>query len=178
MPRQRDEGAVNLWAVGYITGSFGIKGFVKAKPLTDTPGRFKRLRQVYMGLRPEAVVEDEVKEVEVRERYILLKLRSAGDKTGADKLKGQYIFVDEADIVLPEGGRYFIHDIIGCRVETADGRQIGIVKEVYNAPAHDLWEIECGEKSFMIPVVKEFIRSVDRDKRIITVNVIDGLTDV
>ena len=170
-------GVVNLWAVGCITGSFGIRGFVKTKPLTDTPGRFERLRQVYRGFKPEDVVEDRVVEVEIRGRFVLLKLRSVSDKTGADTLKGQYIFVTDDDVEEPVPGRYFIHEIVGCTVESTDGRQIGVVTEVYKFPAHDLWEINSGKKRFMIPAVKEFIRSVDCEKRIITVKVIDGLID-
>jgi len=168
---------VNLWAVGYITGSFGIRGYVKAKPLTDTPERFRRLRRVYRGIGPEAVEEDDLEGIEIRERFILLKFQSTDDRSGADKLKGQYIFVDVADVMSPGKGRYFVHDIIGCSVRTTDGRLIGKVKEVYKAPAQDLWEIESGKKSFLIPAVPEFIVAVDREKGIITVNVIEGLTD-
>jgi 16S rRNA processing protein RimM len=173
----RDDGAGNLWAVGYITGSHGIRGFVKIKLLTDTPERFKRLGQVFRGLKPEETVEDRVVKVEIRDRFVLVKLRSVSDKTCADTLKGQYIFIIREDVEIPVPGRYFVHDIVGCKVQTTDGRQIGIVTEVYKMPAHDLWEIDSGKKRFLIPAVKEFIRSVDCKNRMITVKVIDGLTD-
>jgi 16S rRNA processing protein RimM len=173
----RDEGAANLWAIGYITGSFGIKGFVKTKPLTDTIERFKRLRRVYRGLNTENVIVDEVEKIEIRDNIVLLKFGGISDKTGADSLRGHYIFVDGREVETPKRGRYFIHDVVGCTVITTDNRQIGVVKEVYKMLAYDLWEIEDGKKHFMIPAVKEFIRSVDCKKRVITVHLIDGLID-
>jgi 16S rRNA processing protein RimM len=172
-----DDGAENLLAVGFITGSFGISGFVKVKPLTDNPGRFKKLAGIYRGVKPGEIVGDKIEQIEIRRRDILLKLGSISDKTAADRLKGQYIFIGSADAEPPREGRYYIHEVVGCTVQTGDNRKIGVVKEVYKMPTNDLWEIDDGKKTFMIPAVREFILSVDRKKRIITVHLIDGLMD-
>jgi 16S rRNA processing protein RimM len=150
---------------------------VKTKPFTDRVERFKRLRYVYLGHDTQDFVEHEVAAVEIHGKIVLVKFVSICDKSAADGLIGLYIFVDTKEIEKPKKGRYFIHDVVGCIVQTTDNRKIGIVKEVYKMPAQDLWEVDGGKKCFMIPAVKEFIRSVDLNKRVITVNLIDGLID-
>ena len=167
----------NLFAVGCIIGSFGVRGYVKVKPLTDSSERFKKLRLVYRGFSPENVVSAQLDYIEIRDRYILVRLDDVNDRSDAQKLKGQYLFIPGDDAEIPNHGRYFVHDIIGCNVQSADGKYIGTITEVYKLPAHDLWEIKSVEKQFLIPAVKEFIIAVDAENKTVIVKVIEGLMD-
>ena len=45
----------------------------------------------------------------------------------AEKLKTKYLQVKEDAVKLPEG-RYFVVDIIGCKIDT-EGQDLGQVKE-------------------------------------------------
>ena len=43
-------------------------------------------------------------------------------------------------------------------------------------PANDVWVI-VGEKELLLPATKEFVVSVDREKRRVTVKMIEGLLE-
>ena len=47
---------VSLYAVGEIVGCFGIKGFLKIRPLADSAERLKALHKIFVGKNPEMVV--------------------------------------------------------------------------------------------------------------------------
>ena len=168
---------MNLVAVGRIGGCFGLKGFLKVTPLTETSARFVSLRVVAVGTAPESTRELEIEELEFRNGMVVVKFASISDRTAAEQLRGAYIFVDEEERARPQPGVYYIDDLIGCRVQSVDGSPIGVLREVYRLPGHDLWEIAGESGSFLLPAVKEYVKNVDTGARTITVSLIDGMSE-
>jgi len=78
---------------------------------------------------------------------------------------------------LPEG-EYYWHELIGCRVESAAGESIGIVREIWETGAHDLLVIERVEGGrALVPTAREIMREVDVEMRRIVIDAIPGLLD-
>lgn len=166
----------NLFAVGYITGCFGVRGFIKVKPLTDSPARFEELHLIYRGFSAEDVVLTYLETAEIRDNYILVKLKDVNNKIDALQIKGQYLFVAGEKTL--KSGRYYVHDIIGCEVRSSEGKFIGTITDVYKLPANDLWEIKSGGKIFLFPAVKEFIIAVHVELKTVIIRMIEGLTEI
>ena len=94
----------------------------------------------------------------------------------AEKLKGCYIQIHRKDArELPEG-TYFIADIIGSQVITDDGKNLGIVDDIYNTGAKDIFVVkdEMG-KQILLPHTEEVILDIDVEKQIVTVHLLEGL---
>ena len=89
------------------------------------------------------------------------------------RLKGQTVFVRREDAALPRGA-FFLQDIIGAKVEDEEGREIGILTEVMETPASNIYVVR-GEREHLIPAVPEFIRKTDADAGRITVRLIEGM---
>ena len=166
-----------LYAVGKLTGCFGIKGFLKIQPVTPDPERFSTLKSVYVGPSTDNTSVYDIEAVESKGKGLVVKFAAIDDRTAAEVLVGQYMFVDEKQRVRPGRGSYFVDDVIGCEVAGADGKVIGVVTEVFQLSGHDLWEVQTGTTKAMIPAVKEFVRDVDLKQRRITVDLPDGLID-
>jgi 16S rRNA processing protein RimM len=168
---------VNFFAVGKIVGCFGIKGYVKVRSSTHSAQRFKTLRQIYLGISPENTVPDIIDEVFTDRHPVVMKFRSIPDRSSAERVIGQYIFIEERDLELPASGSYFIHDIIGCEIWSKKNEYVGTLEDVYKLPAQDVWVIRNENKRFLIPAVKDFIKSVDAKGRKIVIDVIEGLIE-
>jgi 16S rRNA processing protein RimM len=166
-----------LTALARITGCFGLKGHLKLRLSTGSPGRLKGLKEVFLGESAADCEPLEIEEVTAGLRNTLVKFRGVNDRTSAEPLVGRYLFVEESRTVKLKKGSYFVHDIIGCSVVTADGTLIGEVENVYKFPGQDVWAIRRGAASDMIPAVKEFIKEVDLAHRRIVVQLIDGLLE-
>ena len=158
-----------LYAVGRIRRSFGVKGLITVEPFTHSPQRFEKLKTVYIGKDGEHVTPRSLKEARVTRRGVVVKLDGIEDKDAADKLAGQFLFIEERDLLQVPGGFYFIHDIIGCDVHE-NGRKVGKVIDVYaksDGLAQDVWVIENiaengkPAKQYWVPAVREFIQSVE-----------------
>jgi 16S rRNA processing protein RimM len=175
--RKKSSSNNELLACGKLAGCFGIKGFLKLQSYAQSPERFKKLRQLYIGQSVEQTELYIVEEVRFTDRSILIKFAEVDNRTLAEKLVGKLVFVAKRNSVKLRKGSYFIHDIIGCTVWSSEGCQLGTIDDIYKMPAQDIWVIRNGEKLNMIPAVKNFIQKVDMENRKVIVKIIDGLLD-
>ena len=67
-----------------------------------------------------------------------------------------------------------MHQVVGLDVVTEDGRALGRIREVQANPANDLWVTDDGA---VIPAVRQVVRDVDLDRRVVTVHELPGLLD-
>lgn len=152
--------------IGNIIKPQGIKGEVKVKPFTDTPEDIKNFREVYIG-------EEKYKLLYVRiaGEFAYVGLRGVADRNAAELLRGKDITADREEAPSLEEGKYYIVDIIGCRVRYAGGESIGVITEVTPA-ATDIYTVErgAGEKPILFPAVKGVVINVDIKNKEITVD--------
>lgn len=169
--------ATDLFAIGKIVKAFGILGDVIVRPMTGAPARFRTLKRVYLGASPLAVQEKRIEYASVGLRGVRLRLKGVTDRTAAAELRGLFLFVDVQRRLRPTKGSYFVDDIVGMTVVDQGGVVRGVVTEVMKLPAQDVYVVNNGARSFMIPAVKEFILSVDVADGRMRVKLIDGMME-
>ena len=153
---------------GEIVNTHGVRGEVKIMPWTDTPEFLRAVKTLYIDGRPHKVLASRI-----HKGALLAQLEGVEDVNAAMRDKGRRVFIDRADAPLPEGG-YFIQDIIGARVVSESGGEIGVLAEVIDAPAGMVYVVR-GETEHLIPAVPEFILATDADAGIITARLIEGM---
>jgi 16S rRNA processing protein RimM len=167
--------AQDLIAVGRMGKSVGVRGEVRVEALTDRVARFRELTEVWVGADEATARRETVEAVRFQHDTPVVKLRGVDSRDASDRLRGCFLFVDAASLPpLPEGS-FYIHDIIGMTVATEEGKVVGTVKDVQNLPGGDVWCVDAGGNEVMIPAVREFIRTVDMQKRTILIRTIEGL---
>ncbi|MEX2115714.1 MAG: ribosome maturation factor RimM [Bacteroidota bacterium] len=164
-------------AVAKITKSVGLKGQVQVESLSDQVGRLQNLKQVFVGKAESDVRPAVVETTESRGDRAVMKFRSVEDRTGADALRGLWIFVEDDQGIPAKKGSYFIHEIIGLKAFSEEGIELGVVLDVVSLPAGDTWVVKIGEREVMVPAVKEFIRDVDLHRQRVVIRIIEGLME-
>jgi 16S rRNA processing protein RimM len=167
--------AKELCLIGTIVAAHGIRGALKVQSHSDIPGRFSRLEEVLVGRTPREVRSMEIESVSEGGARVLLQLAGCGDRDSAEDLAGWNIYVPEDEMEDPPEGRYFIHQLIGCRMETAQGEARGIVRDVMLMPANDIYVVEYRGFEVLVPAVPAFIKQVDIDGKRIVVTPVPGL---
>lgn len=152
--------------IGQIVGAFGLRGELKIEPLTDFWERFHKGARLRLQGDWQTVVS--YREHKGRP---LIKLTGTEDISAAEKLQWQYLEAIVEERPELDEDEFYVEDLIGLRVVTDEGLDLGVVDEVVTTPAHDLLQV--GEA--LIPVVKEFILSVDLEEGLVTVHLIPGL---
>lgn len=164
----------SLLEVGQIVNTYGIKGFVKVVPLVDNNNQFKSFKKLYIQDK-KSLNELHIEEVKFSKNLVLLKFKGIDTIEQAEELRNIYLHAKRSDIKL-EKGAYFIVDLIGLEVYTEEGNLLGILKEVLQPGANDVYIVENEEKKqILLPVIPDVIKKVDIDGKKVVVKLLEGL---
>lgn len=145
--------------VGQVSGVFGLRGAVKVYPLTDFDDRFDTGRELHL----KGVAHT----VEWRQQAagaLVLKLSGLDDRTAAETFRGSYVEVPEEDRRPLGAGAWYVDQLLGLRVRSESGRELGVLAEVLERPANDVWVVRGAHPDPMetlVPATREAVVSVD-----------------
>ena len=165
-----------LVTVGLIATVHGIRGEIVVHPLTDDPGRFKAGATVLLeapgiSASPRAILGSRM-----HQQRHLLQLEGVPDRTAAEALRGGRLCVREADLPALPPGQVWIHDVPGMAVVTEQGEDLGTVHEMLETGDERRVLVVRGPRGeILVPFIEQFVPSVDRDARRITIRVLEGL---
>ena len=164
-----------LLQVGVITQTHGIRGEVKVFPTTDDAARFQELRQVLLDTGKETI-SLEIENVKFFKQFVILKFKGYDNINDIERYKRCSLLVKRDDAAPLEEDEYYIADMIGMKVVTDRGEEFGILKNVMETGANDVYVIEHPSKGeILIPAIKECILDVDIPGRLMKIHVMDGL---
>ena len=161
--------------VGQIVNTFGIKGEVKVMPFTDDITRFDDLEKVYVKTKKEEKLY-KIQNVRYHKNMVLIKFENIETPEQAELLRNAFLEIDREDAIPLEEVTYYIADLIGMEVYSDDGNKLGIVEDIYNTGANDIYVVKNDlGKQILLPGIKEVIKEVNLDTEKITVHLIPGL---
>ena len=167
--------------VGRITAAHGIGGAVRVQSLTDDPDRFAALRTCWL-LDEKEQPERSLHILSARTQkanLVLLQFDGVSDRDAALALRGRLLAVDRADAVKLPADHWFVCDLIGCDVFDEKEGALGVVHEVLQHTAQDVFVIrKAGQPDLLFPAIKSILRHVDLASRRIEVCLPDGLFDL
>lgn len=147
-----------------MVGAFGIEGAVKVRSLTDFPDRFAPASELHLDGSPRRVEWSRQQNT-----GLVVKLTGLDTRSLAEAQLGRYLEVPEADLrPLPEG-RWYHHQLVGLAAVTDGGQALGVVVDVVERPANDVWVVRAGGIEHLIPATRDAVLDVDLDAGRITV---------
>lgn len=163
---------------GKIVNTHGLRGEVKVVPWTDYPNDFENIDYVYVK-KKTGEEKLHISSIKYQKNNLIIKFREIKDINEAELYKNLVLYV-ERDMLgeLPEGV-YYIADLLGSKVITADGGEIGIIADVFNTGANDIYDVKReGKKNMLIPVIDEVVKNIDIENKIITIEMMEGLDEL
>jgi 16S rRNA processing protein RimM len=149
----RDGSEPRYLVVGKIVAPWGVRGEVKVAIETDFPERFKRLKRVYLGE----------------------KATSCDDRNAAEKLRGHLVQIPIEEAMPLDEDEYYVYQIVGLDVWTAEGEHLGRVSEVLFTGANDVYVVQGDKGEILIPAVEDVVLEVDLTGGRLTVELVEGL---
>jgi len=155
-------------AIGLIRRPHGLNGEVVVADITE--GAFEPgpgLAVVLLGpnCQTAAVVESWRRHGD----GFLAKFAGMDDRAAAGRYRGWAVAVAPETLPEPAEDVYYQFELVGLPVETAAGKAVGKVVEVYGAGAHDVLIIEGAEGTFEVPFVRAHVVAVRRGDKIVIV---------
>lgn len=155
--------AESFLEVGRIAKAHGLNGEVNVVLVTNRTERLDR----------GSVLHSDVGELTVAtsrrhgDRW-LVRFVGHDDRSAAEALRGLALLAEPLD----DPDELWVHELVGCRVQSADGLDRGVVTAVQDNPAADLLVLDSGS---LVPVV--FVVDGPSDG-VVFVDVPDGLFDL
>lgn len=166
---------VDLLKVGVITSTHGIKGEVKVYPTTDDSMRFKKCKELILDYNKEHCIL-KVESVKFFKNKVILKFEGIDNINDVEKYKGSELFVTRENAIKLSKDEYFIADLIGLKVVEEDGEELGILTDVMETGANDVYVVRMKEdKELLLPAIKDCILEVNTEEGFIRVHVMEGL---
>ncbi len=162
-------------ALGHIVGVHALRGEIKLEPYTDFPERFVPGELFWMG---EELAKMELASVRSHKNVLLLRFVGIEDRSAAERLRGQGLFIEETEAGSLEEGSYWIHDLLGMQVTDTSGNLLGRVVEVLSTGANDVYVVRPADserQELLLPAIPEVILAVDLATRTMRVQLLDGL---
>lgn len=157
--------------IGEIVNVVGLRGELKIYPYCENKERFETIKQVYFN--DERI---DIEQVRYKDNLVILKVRGIDDRNLAEIYKGKEVFMTEDELETLPQGTYYVKDIIGYPVEDRQRGLLGILQDVRDNGPQSLFVIEKTKGGeCLVPAVEEFFIGVDQDRKVILVDLIEGM---
>lgn len=150
--------------IGKVLKAQGIKGEIKMQCYLDDSSMLKNVKQLYIGTKTYAV-----EHIRCDGAFCCVLLQGVSDRNAAESLRNWTVFADK-ECVLLDKDRFFINDLIGCKITFTDGRTVGVVKDVLQYGAADVFVCENNGSEVSFPYLKDVVLSVNIGSKLIVVD--------
>lgn len=157
--------------VGIIRGVRGLKGELRVEPTTEFLVRFESGHTLFL----KGVSHQVISSQQGRKGVVLL-LSGIRNRDDADDVLGEQLTVPNSDVIDPPEGLYFHYQILGMDVYREDLTYVGIISEIIQTGANDVYVVSLPEEpDVLLPVISNVIIDVELDNNKMIVSVPLGL---
>ena len=164
--------------VGVFANTHGIRGEIKVYPTTDDVSRFRDLKEVILDSKKEPLPL-EVEGVKFFKNMVILKFKGIDNINDIEKYKGCDLLVSRENAVPLEEGEFYLADIMGMPVIDEEERELGVIREVLQTGANDVYIIQKkrgGE--ILLPAIPSCILDIDFENHRMKVHLMPGLEEL
>ena len=164
--------------VGRITRPHGLRGQVAVNAETDfVDERFREGATLWMlgDAEPQPLT---VASMRLQNRTPIVAFEGFTRVEDVEPLAGRELRVPESSLKPLEAGRYYEHQLVGCAVETIEGRPVGTVVRVEGGAGGSRLVVEGARSEIQVPMVEGICAEVDVAARKIRIDPPDGLLEL
>jgi 16S rRNA processing protein RimM len=156
--------------LGRISGVHGVQGWVRVH--SDTSPRENIVNYSPWHLIREGRRESRKVNAGRRQgKAVVAKLEGCNDRDAAEELVGALISIPRSalpDTTVP--GEYYWADLVGLRVETVDGVELGRIEQLFETGSNDVIVVQ-GDKERLVPYIwEQVVREVDLEAGVMRVD--------
>jgi len=161
----------------------GLRGEVRVEIHTDAPEWFALYKRLYLApvgpdgsaLMSGTPLPRALQEYRFHQEKVLLKLEGVDDRTQAEMLRDQWVWISIEDAVPLQEGEVYLHDMLRMHVVSSEGEPLGEVTEVIETGANYVYVVHGARGEILLPDTPEVVLDIDTEARRMTVHLIDGL---
>ncbi|MDU9050710.1 MAG: ribosome maturation factor RimM [Candidatus Electrothrix sp. Rat3] len=163
--------------LGKITKAHSIRGEIKVFPFSGSPETMLHYSELLLVSEDCATPTTyRIERARVQKNAVLLQLEGCNDRNAAEKLVRSQVYVHKNALPEPDPDEFYLRDLEGKLLKTIEGRAVGRITGFLANSAQDLLCVQGKEEEYLIPLIPEFLHTVDEDA--VTVSLPPGLLEI
>ena len=164
--------------LGKVVKKYSFKGELLVKLDTDDPSIYTRMESVFID-KNKSLIPFFIERSSLHKSTLLrVKFEDIDSEEDADKLLKSELYLPLEFLPQLTGNKFYYHEIVGFEAEDLSFGLVGIVKGVNDTTNQAILEIDRKGSEILIPLIDDFIKSVDRKEKKIILEVPEGLIDI
>jgi 16S rRNA processing protein RimM len=159
-------------AVGRVLRPHALRGELRVEAFSQTARNIQRGRPTYLD-----GVRRIVQEARNDRGAWIVRLGGITDRTAAEHARGKLLEVPDAEVIRDDDESYFVHELIGLRVVTDTGQELGTIGDVISTGANDVWVVRGSNGELMVPAIADVIERVDTAAGVVIITPLVGMLD-
>lgn len=168
------EECFNLGYINRRIGNHGELGFVLD---VDDPMRYSKLESVFVE-RNKSLVPFFIKKITIRGNNATVSFDGIDTIAQAEELTSSGLFLPLSFLPPLKGKSFYHHEMPGYTAIDVKHGELGKVIGILDFPQQAIFQIQMGEHEVLVPAKDDFIESIDRSKKILTLKTPEGLIDI
>ena len=164
--------------LGKIVKKYSFKGELLAKLDTDQPDIYENLDAIFIEMNSTLITFFIEKSQLHKSDLLRLKFEDVTNEADADALMKCDLYLPLDSLPKLEGTKFYFHEIIGYQLNDESFGPVGTVKGVNDSTAQALFEVDRDGIEILIPMNDDFIKTLNRETKTITVNTPPGLIEL
>jgi 16S rRNA processing protein RimM len=126
----------DLVLVGYVSGAYGLNGWVRIKPYANHPEALLHAKRWWFD-KPQ-LHDVDMLQAKMHSTDVVAQLMGIVDREAAEGLRGTAVQISRAHFPALADGEFYWADLIGLKVENLVGETLGWVSEMMDNGAHPI----------------------------------------
>jgi 16S rRNA processing protein RimM len=164
-----------LMAVGVVTGTHGLRGDLKIRPLPTAAPALPQLRELLLQATDGSVTPHRILHGKWHKQQLLVRLAGLESLDAVQPLVGHTVLARRIDLPELPPGEHYWHELDGLTVIDRRRGPLGRVVGLFATGAHDILTVEGTQGEILIPVISQFVMQTDLVARELQVDLPDGL---
>ncbi len=146
--------------IGRVGRPHGIRGAVHVVPDTDFPERLMSLTEVVL-LKEGQPTLVRVQSIRPHRRGLVVTLAGIGSVDEARMWQGAALAIPRAQAAPLPNGRHYIFEVLGLRVQTETGEDLGIVAQILRTGGNDVYVVQGAGRDYLIPAISSVVVAIE-----------------
>lgn len=155
----------------------GLKGEVTVSLDPDSPSDWASLTTVFVD-RQNTLVPYFIEHVSVKNDKAFVKFEDVSSPEEAAGLKNLSLYLEKTLRPKLSANDFYDDEIIGFNVDDETQGLLGLVKDIERAGINRFIILDYSEKEVMIPAQPPLVKSINRSKKTVFVNLPEGFLDI
>lgn len=167
----------DYYLLGKITRKHGLQGNVVLKLDTDQPSFYNTLEGVFVeinGLLVPFFVEKQ-QWLKGDTKLVLFKNLTEAQN---EQLIGKEVYLPLSTLPKLSGKSFYYHEVIGFELFDTEERNYGLIESVNDQTAQHYFLTRLNGKELVVPIIKDWIKEVNREEKKLTMDLPEGLLEV